>query len=520
MSAWSSNSAARARLPSEITAWLDAVGAVLRTSDWAAEIVFHEIDCFDALRNACLIGLLQLLRGDEAAAAEPPLWRRWQNRARGFAYERKRAWSHCRARRRFQPSLDRADVLLWPRLPSDLKNFEPIQRELKNRGLQTQWLASELPVAESLASHGQETAFSATFWSAPMRAARHQGSAAARRLSLDSLTSLPPFGDPAVGARARSALHRLVSDLLPSAYESIACAAAALERLRPAVLVVANDLTLDGRVQARVARRQGIPTICPMHGLVASDSGQGKHVVDRVLLYGEASRRKLLAAGEPEDRLAVTGAPYLNDRASQSGVTDPRIAQFLQLQPGQAWVLVATSGPGHSVSEAHHRTVIRHLARQSAAWPHVKFAVKLHPKDAFHYYQEIARELPDARLRVARAEDALPSDIMTWLQGPAALLTGGSTTGMEAILLDVPVISMDFQKELGQIDYVEAGATLTAASELELETALRQVLEKRDSLADLRIRMKDYLRDTFHHAQGNSAAIAAGVIASLGGFDE
>src|SRR4029079_7481214 len=121
-------------------------------------------------------------------------------------------------------------------------------------------------------------------------------------------------------------------------------------------------------------------------------------------------------------------------------------------------ILVATSGPGHRISHEHHQVVIANLARLSAEFPDVPLVVKLHRKDRLEYYQQ-ALDRRHRLILVREESSGFPRGIFEWLSGCSVVLTGASPVAVEAMLMDVPVVTMDFCQEIRGVDFIDAGAT-------------------------------------------------------------
>jgi UDP-N-acetylglucosamine 2-epimerase len=239
------------------------------------------------------------------------------------------------------------------------------------------------------------------------------------------------------------------------------------------------------------------------------------------LVYGERSRQSLIELGEDPHRIAVSGAAYLAGRPRQTYQTDPRIADFLGLKPGQPWILLATSGPGHSVSLEHHRLVVRRVAELSAVMPDARFVAKLHPKDQVAFYTAAEQAAPGSRLLVVTGkEPRLPRDIFAWLQGCTAMLTGASAAALEALLMDVPVVTMDFMNELEGIDFIDAGATLHCRTAQDLQKAVQTVVCKPAGPDRLGEPARKFLRESFENLDGDPARAAAEIIRDLPGKEK
>ena len=503
-------------LQHEVADWIESAFGVLRESAWTMSAYFHGIDCLDALRQVFFMDLLELARAFDAPPHRSSIgpWKR----LRSWGFQGKELWEEWQtvrlARNRPLPT----SVLLWPRHSTHVKMLVPIARALRERGVACEFLSSLPRIWEILRAAEEPSGFTPAIWPGEIKAARADGRRMAGTLPLDLKVSLPDFVRPVPQEALRQCLHRTFRRWLPALYETIVATERALDELRPRVLVVGNDLTFEGRAQCLVASKRAISTACPMHGL-AFGPLQRDHRTDCVLAFGERSRRDLIRLGVPPDRIAICGAPYLMGRSRQTGQTNPAIARFLELQPRQPWVLVATSGAGHSVSAAHHQQIVDALAAESAANRGVRFAVKLHLKDTLEYYTEAQRKFPNAHWSIVGAKtQGVPQDIFAWLQGPAAVLTCASTVGMEAILLKIPVISMDFADELKDVDYIESGASLHVTNRSELHAAIQRVLNEPQSLGDVRERMAAYLRDCFEAIDGDAAGLTAEKVCQLGGI--
>jgi hypothetical protein len=195
---------------------------------------------------------------------------------------------------------------------------------------------------------------------------------------------------------------------------------------------------------------------------------------------------------------------------------DPRIKNVLQLEENQPWVLVATSGPGHSISLAHHQRVIESVMRLSGEMPDIRFVAKLHPKDQLAHYEAARLKVPGSRLILfSQKSRSASQDIFDWLQGCPLLITGGSTSGIDALLMNVPVVSVDFADELENYDFIESGSTLHARSEEQLRVSIRRVFDDPLSLADTRVNANQFIQSSFFDLDGNPVKNAAMIIAQF-----
>jgi hypothetical protein len=477
-----------------------AVGAELLDFDGAS---FHGIDTFDALLSPIYVAVLNVPRPGKVAAK--PRLRRTLERARKWAYRFKMALRDRRAAKRSSLP-EPADVLLWSRHITHTVIQHPVAEAVRKCGASARLFACQVGVFEELEWFDHSTVFAPAVWPARLRRARRLGAARARRLAASGSWQLPPFRGHS-GESVEAAVRHVMVRLLPLVSETVAATELALDTFRPKVLVVGNDLTFEGRLACRVAAQRGLPTAMFMHGTITGDPLQAMHCADRIFVNGTIHEKELRQQGIAADHITVCGAPNLDKRHKQTGQIHPRLQARVGLQPGRPWILVATSGPGHRISYAHHQTVIQNLAQLSHHLPDVPVIVKLHRKDRLEYYQGALDNAPHTLTLVAEESSGFPDDIFDWLEGCSVVLTGASAVAVEAMLMDVPVVSMDFCDEIHAVDFIDQGATTHVRTLEELTAAVSRILAS--GAADNRPRVQAYLERAYYALDGSSANRAA-----------
>lgn len=487
-----------------ILAWIDELRASVRSAPWAPLVDFDGVDALDVLLSPIYVATLNAVRNqtDDRQTKTSGLlpW------ARNWPYQAKVALrDRAAARRSAQPGP--ADVLLWSRDITHTVIFEPVVRALCEQGQSARMLACQASIFEQLALRDANSVFTRAAWPGVLRRARLDGVRRARELARFGRWTVPRI---AADRDIEPVVRNTVIELLPLVSEAIANAHAALDAFGARLLVVGNDLTTEGRAGCRVAWLRGTPTAMFMHGSITGDPLQALHCVDRILVYGNVHRDELAQRGFPHDRIVVCGAPSLDNRPRQTGRVNAQLRERLGLQPGDPWILVTTSGPGHRISLAHHQLVIENLARLNAAMPTTPVVVKLHRKDRAEHYQQVLQNSVGRKLIVVGENTpGYPNDIFEWLGGCPVVLTGASAVAVEAMLMDVPVVTMDFRNEIHEVDFILAGATTHIRSGEALVEAVSAILAGQAPSNEARLRVQAYLEESFCALDGRSANRAA-----------
>jgi glycosyltransferase involved in cell wall biosynthesis len=486
--------------------WLGHAHAAVLDSPSASLLDFAGVDAFDAsIAELYLKTLAALRRGPQV-----------QHSPNGQVYRSLRDWGYrlkCSiletAARRHSTRPLPSDFLFWPRDLTHTAALAPVALALNAQGRSFQFLACQPIKVQHLKDRGFQPVYALHAWPTAVRQARREGRQRARELARLPAWRLPNFGETA-GALLEPALRATMVSILPSVAEAAANAREALRRIQPRVLVVGNDLTLEGNVGCRVAAQSGVATAVFMHGTITGIPMQASHPADRIFVYGDIHRQELLDRGIEAGRIVVCGDPNLDGRARQTGKIHPALKARLGLRDGAPWILVVTSGPGHRISHKHHETLITNLLGLARAIPQVPLVIKLHRKDRLAYYQSLLKASSGLPLHVVpHGAAGYPSDIFDWLQGCGMILTGASTTAIEAMAMDIPVITMDYCGELYRIDFIDAGATIHVTDASGLVAAVKQVLATGRSPKDVQTRVEEFLKGTYFALDGRSSQRAA-----------
>jgi len=494
-----------------ILAWLDEVREAVRVAPWSDLVDFNGIDALDVLLSPIYLEMLNAVRN---GASSPRTSRRVTSQLRDWAYQAKVAWRERQtARSSAEPGP--TDFLFWTRDVTHTVIMHPIAAAMIDQQDNCRMLACQAKIFRGLERLLPNPVYTVGAWPQVVRAARREGARRARQLALHGAWKLPAFPDPAV-AKPAAVVRAAVLQYLPLAAEAIANARAALAAFRPKVLVVGNDLTAEGRAGCRVAAAEGVPSAAFMHGSISGDRLQRYHIADLIGVYAPAHRQVLVQHGLDARRIAVCGAPYLDSHPRQTGEVHPQLQAQLGLRNGTPWVLVATSGPGNRISHEHHRQVIQQIKALAHAIRPVPLVVKLHRKDRAEYYREaLEGHSHDKLIVVAEDTAGFPRNIFDWLQGCSLVLTGASTTAVEAMLMNVPVVTMDFCDEIHDVDFIDAGATLHVTTREGLLQAVRGLLGEPTPPAELNTRAQAYLTEAFDALDGQSSRRCAAALRTL-----
>lgn len=246
-----------------------------------------------------------------------------------------------------------------------------------------------------------------------------------------------------------------------------------LQRWRPRSIVLDQDLTPLARATVAVARELRIPTLVVQHGAFFCRLGAAGPVADRVLAWNEASRRQLIGWGADRGRLIVTGPPHMAHLARLADASQPPVPSVQR----RRLLLLDTVPPRDerpdavelALTSASYSRLLRSI-ETAAARVGAELIVKPHPR------ADIAATASSIR-RVS-------GDLASLLPRVDAVLSIGSTAGMEAALAGWPVVQVFPSAARGVPQPDDWGLIGATDDPAELEQLLRAIL--RGEYADKR----------------------------------
>lgn len=241
-----------------------------------------------------------------------------------------------------------------------------------------------------------------------------------------------------------------------------------------------NDLLFTGRVIIDICNKKGIRTYYLMHGLLSDEFIENLHICSNYLVFGDYTRGILVKKdGITNDDIITLGAPYLREqlKAKQPVFFENEITNHLPKYKKIALVLL--SGPGHTVSEEHHKEIIKviqNLIEQSENKYY--FLFKLHSKDSIGYYHNITNGANVGSNYGVYSFNHFQGKetIFDWIKAADVIITGASTTALEAMYMGKPVVTIDLKNEFeNETEFIQQEATYHCKSQEEFFETMNEL---------------------------------------------
>jgi len=274
---------------------------------------------------------------------------------------------------------------------------------------------------------------------------------------------------------------------------------------RPDIIIVLDDRGRFGRTVTRIGSLKNIPTLILQHGAVADHPLFGPIFADKMAVFGERSKKVLVKRGVEPEKLVGTGQPRFDKLVGKDFAGKKEIYHQLNINDDKGLVVLTTQ-----LDDSEGEAVFRNVADAMKKFPEKHLIVKVHPGGSIDFYQRIANEMGINNVVITKN-----IDLYGLLNACDVMLTSFSTTGLEAMILGKPVITINLTGIPDIVPYAESGAAIGVCKPEELASAINSALydeKTRKSLEEMR---KKFVYESAYKMDGKASERVAGLIEEM-----
>ena len=269
--------------------------------------------------------------------------------------------------------------------------------------------------------------------------------------------------------------------------------------LNPAIIIVGDDRAPSSvRIDMLYSKKENIPFVEIQHGLYSPEKLMACPIADKIFIWGEAMKGALIGAGATEDQLEVTGSPLYDSLIDRFNEHSPNLNSTKTL-------LFATQPLPGDINIQIITEIASFLENNNA----ITLIVKPHPSENTSYYENSLRDFTNDHIIVKDSKD----DFTDLLLDANVLITISSTVGIEAAILDKPMICVNLTGEKSV--YVSNGVALEVKDLKELTTVIEKVLNDVNVIKKLSKCRKKFVHDYAYLKDGKASERIADAIVKM-----
>ena len=280
---------------------------------------------------------------------------------------------------------------------------------------------------------------------------------------------------------------------------------------RVKLVIMRNSFKEMERSLIEAARPMGIPTLVIQHGLVGDPNMSDPLCADMIAVWGNASIEWYKRFGHKADRCAVTGNPaydelYPRSFADNQDCIRKAVCAKLGLDPAKKIITFLTQYVylfGTCFSRGNKSSVEFKAVLDAVKYlPEAQLIVKLHPFDSNADFYKHAIQTHKAGTKIVLIKEINTLDVLA--ASDLAVIVDVSTCGLEALILDKPVIAVELHKTVTKLFYADGGAAIGAKSARDIETAIKNALYDEKTRALLRSKRRDFIFNYAYEIDGQA----------------
>ena len=275
------------------------------------------------------------------------------------------------------------------------------------------------------------------------------------------------------------------------------CIIPGIRARKPDIMVVVNDLTLFGKAAVTAGQKLGIPSLRISASVVAPNQLMPPVSADFLAVSGEAIKEVYVQSGVQEDKIIITGNPRF-DKLYQRNEQNDRNAIFTKFNLDRKKKLIVLTTENASVDETDE--LLRAAFSTVNEIKDIQLIVKPHPAETSELHKLLLYEM-----NINNAIIVEDIDIYELLNAADCVLTSFSATGLEAMMLGKPVISINLTGEPDRMPYAESGAAFGVYHEDELAPAIMNALTDNDVRDKLKVGRESFVERYNYRMDGRAA---------------
>ena len=289
----------------------------------------------------------------------------------------------------------------------------------------------------------------------------------------------------------------------------------------PDVILLIDEYNPIGRATVVAGKVCKVPTIAMQHGVFGHTALGYRHNISEISItddvnvhhcplpditavFGPHYLNLLYGMGNyPKGRVIVTGSTRYDHIVNmQNELNTRKIHVQLNLNPDKK-LIVYTSQP---IGKMENDRILSCILKSLSNFPDAQLVIKVHPSE-----RVVNKELL-AKFDMERVIIIKTIDIYELLNACDVMITPFSTTALEAMILDKPVITINLTGLPDKIPYAKSGAAVGVYNEEELTPALKYIFEDESVKQELASKRKDFVFDHAYKMDGCASKRIAKVI--------
>lgn len=258
-------------------------------------------------------------------------------------------------------------------------------------------------------------------------------------------------------------------------------------------VLLGSDSHKMGRMFALCCREMEINSIVLQHGALYEKWTYTPVTATKIAVWGEYCKKWLTDRGVDAAQIVTAGQPRYDCLFRYSPkVSEGQIKSSLALSQSEPFILIGATSLPRDQNTEFFKIISEGLKRYSKEF---KVVVKLKPSEPqWEFFKEITE-----RFGLKNCRFTADTDLFSLLHASHLIITCASTIGLEALMLNKPLVVVEVSGQEEMIPYRQYDAAFLTNSGKELEMAIDEIVQRsqiyRQKQANGKTLIREYIGD-------------------------
>lgn len=274
-------------------------------------------------------------------------------------------------------------------------------------------------------------------------------------------------------------------------------------------VVACIDAHRVGKTIIQTANKEGIPTLVIQQGITDMRFGYIPLFAQKVAVWGVSSKKFYVRNKTNPERIILTGCPRFDDIINRK-FSSEKVYEDLKLDKTKKIITYATHVILSSKPTLEKEIVFKSLIKTVEKLKDYQLVVKLHPADSFEFYKNVAKNAGHPEIVIIK-----DCDLHNLLYASDIIITRGSTVGLEALMFNKPVITIQLEQGPNMSPFIGSGAVVEVYQEKDIEKAIFGTIMNVNVLKKLEFSRNEFVKFYVSKLDGKSSQRVAKLIEKL-----
>lgn len=286
------------------------------------------------------------------------------------------------------------------------------------------------------------------------------------------------------------------------------------------IIILHDDVLEFSRTAVRIGKLLGISSLVILHGILAGRKHRNP-LADKTAVWGDICVDTMTERyGISRDMLAVTGNPRFDVLSRGVNIDKNSLYQKIGINTNKGLIIYATQphvGLTANDSPLEKEISLREVINAMKEFPDKQLVIKLHPSEPKKTYESMTIDRYRSILNEMNSDAILLERINLYelISICELVIILNSTVGLEAMILEKPVIAINLTNQPDKVPYAESGAAIGVHKAEDIVPAIKKALYDIQVRKELESNRKKFVYDYAYIQDGQASKRVADLIIQM-----